>query len=313
MQNPFAIVPIKGISSPASKDKPMEGGKWKIVEEFNGKSHEDGGIDIEVSGGVVKRIHAPYDKPDEIAKKGKFWKGLASGAYGFAEGFVDAGTFGLTDKYTDQLYGKIEDKMGGTESEKRERASIRGYSTAAGAMTNVPSMFFGAGIQQTTKGLGEGISKGSPDSKFAQQVGYYLPKAGSAVNKAMFGVWDDNTAKMFGMEGGAIRDFTDIYMGPQKAAPQGGPGGPAPSEGPMPEMQRGPAFPQMPYPRQGGALRQEIAGAGSGGRGTGGSGIDLSGIPQMEYGEMGGPLQLRPHPIYSAQTQDYLNKYGVNV
>lgn len=300
------------MASPASKEKPMEGGKWKIIEEFNGKSHEDGGIDIEVSGGLVRRIHAPYDKPDEIAKKGKFWKGLASGAYGLAEGFVDSATFGLTDKATDKLYGKIEDKMGGTESEKRERASIRGYSTAAGAMANVPSMFLGFGVQQTTKGLGEGISKGSPDSKFAQKVGFYLPKAGSAVNQAMFGLWDDKYAKYVGQKG-AISDLTDIYMGKEAQAPQGGPGGPAPSEGPMPEAQRGSAFPQMPYPKQGGTLRQEIAGAGSGGRGTGGSGIDLSGIGPMEYGEAGGPLQFRPHPVYSAQAQGYLGKYGINV
>ena len=48
------ISPIPGI---------MQGGKWKVVDEFRGRSHRDGGIDIEVSGGIVRRIHAPDSKP----------------------------------------------------------------------------------------------------------------------------------------------------------------------------------------------------------------------------------------------------------
>jgi len=32
-----------------------KGGKWELVTEFKGKTHEDGGIDIEISGGTIKK------------------------------------------------------------------------------------------------------------------------------------------------------------------------------------------------------------------------------------------------------------------
>ena len=64
MHNAFHITPVKGLP------KPMQGGKWEIVNEFRGRSHRDGGIDIEVEGGQVRRIHAPNEKPDVIAKNG---------------------------------------------------------------------------------------------------------------------------------------------------------------------------------------------------------------------------------------------------
>lgn len=37
-----------------ARDHMKAGGKWQIVEEFKGKTHKEGGIDIEISGGMVK-------------------------------------------------------------------------------------------------------------------------------------------------------------------------------------------------------------------------------------------------------------------
>jgi hypothetical protein len=51
----------------------IPGGKWDIVTEFKGKSHENGGIDIEVLGG---KIGYTGKEPNLKAKKGGFWKTL---------------------------------------------------------------------------------------------------------------------------------------------------------------------------------------------------------------------------------------------
>ena len=51
----------------------IPGGKWDIVTEFKGKSHENGGIDIEITGG---KINYTSKEPNLKAKKGGFWKTL---------------------------------------------------------------------------------------------------------------------------------------------------------------------------------------------------------------------------------------------
>lgn len=51
----------------------IPGGKWDIVTEFKGKSHENGGIDIEIAGG---KINYTSKEPNLKAKRGGFWKTL---------------------------------------------------------------------------------------------------------------------------------------------------------------------------------------------------------------------------------------------
>jgi hypothetical protein len=51
----------------------IPGGKWDIVTEFKGKSHENGGIDIEIAGG---KINYTSKEPNLKAKRGGFWKSL---------------------------------------------------------------------------------------------------------------------------------------------------------------------------------------------------------------------------------------------
>lgn len=158
------------------------GGKWEIVTKFQGKSHKEGGIDLEVNDGYVRRISGT-DDVDDIAKNGRVWRSVGAGAYGIGEGVLDTITFGATDALTDWGYEGLQ-KIGGStsEDEKREQDSIRGYGITAGAIGGAVLTGggnVGSAIQQGTKGLGMGVSKGSPDSKFAQGVGTYLPLAGS--------------------------------------------------------------------------------------------------------------------------------------
>ena len=177
------VVPVK-----LGKEKSMAGGKWEVVKEFKGRSHKDGGIDIEVGGGYVRSINAQGEKPDVIAKNGRFWKNLGAGLYGAGEGLLDTITMGATDPLTDLGYTALQKAGGSSADEIREQNSVRGYTTAAGAITGgilTGGATTGSAIQQGAKGIGAGVSQGSPDSKFAQGVGTYLPIAGSIAGMAV--------------------------------------------------------------------------------------------------------------------------------
>jgi hypothetical protein len=163
------------------------GGKWEIVTKFKGKSHEQGGIDLEVNDGYVRHISG-MDDADDIAKNGRFWRSFGATAYGIGEGLLDTITLGATDQLTDIGYTALQNVGGSSADERREQNSLRGYGTTAGAITGAVltgGATTGSAIQQGAKGVGAGVSQGSPDSKFAQGVGTYLPLAGSIAGMAV--------------------------------------------------------------------------------------------------------------------------------
>jgi len=334
------ITPIKGIAP--RKEKAMEGGKWKIIEEFNGKSHEDGGIDILVQGGVVKRIHAPFHKPDEYAGLGSFFKSLGAGAYGIGEGLLDTITLGATDKLTDMGYEGLQRLGGSSEQEIREQNSVRGYGTTAGAITGgilSGGATTGTAIQQGAKGLGAGVSYGSPDSKFAQAVGTYLPLAGSIAGMAVGNAGYGGGIKAAKEGAEAATKAGDLAKAAQltdKASKLSKFSGIASTAGNISKynpliqaglstMMRPQAQPQVGGVQQGvrevtpflgpgmkqsyKELGQEIAGGGAPSRGTGMSMMD--GV--QNFGGEGGPIQFQQQPIFAAEAYNYLNKYGINV
>lgn len=163
------------------------GGKWEIVTKFKGKSHEEGGIDLEVNDGYIRHISG-MDDADDIAKNGRFWRSFGATAYGIGEGLLDTLTLGATDTLTDIGYDALQKVGGSSADEMREQNSLRGYGTTAGAITGAVltgGATTGTAIQQGSKGVGAGVSQGSPDSKFAQQVGTWLPLAGSVAGMAV--------------------------------------------------------------------------------------------------------------------------------
>ena len=163
------------------------GGKWEIVTKFKGKSHEQGGIDLEVNDGYIRHISG-MDDADDIAKNGRFWRSFGATAYGVGEGLLDTLTLGATDTLTDAGYAALQKVGGSSADEMREQNSLRGYGTTAGAITGgilSGGATTGSAIQQGAKGVGAGVSQGSPDSEFAQQVGTWLPLAGSIAGMAV--------------------------------------------------------------------------------------------------------------------------------
>lgn len=307
MHNAFHITPVKGLS------KPMEGGKWKIVEEFNGNSHDEGGIDLEVSGGYVKRIHSPYDKPDEIAKNGRVWKNIGAAAYGAGEGLLDTLTLGATDQLTDLGYEALQKAGGSSADEIREQNSIRGYGTAAGAITGgilSGGAATGSAIQQGAKGVGAGVSQGSPDSKFAQGVGTYLPLAGSITGMAMGNAGYAEGSKLAGLasKAGKITKFNPIIQGARSAVGAIGPQQPL-NLGPTQEVIRQATPFISPNMKEGyRQLGEELKGDGVRRRGTGGTEMD----EEVSYGGGRGPIQFQQQPVYASDAYNYLRNYGIN-
>lgn len=172
-------------------DGKRSGGKqrsWELVKEFKGPSHKRGGIDIEVGDGYVKTLSGKNIQTEDVAKNGRIWRDVGATAYGIGEGLLDTITMGATDPLTDAGYNALQRVGGSTEDEKREQNSLRGYGTTAGAIGGAVltgGATTGSAVQQSAKGIGAGVSAGSPDSKVAQQVGQWLPLAGNIAGMAM--------------------------------------------------------------------------------------------------------------------------------
>jgi hypothetical protein len=292
----------------------MSGGKWEIVDEFQGRSHRDGGMDIEVMGGQVRRIYAPNEKPDEIAKNGRVWRSIGAGAYGLGEGLLDTLTLGATDQLTDLGYSALQKVGGAKGDELREQNSIRGYGTAAGAITGgilSGGAATGSAIQQGAKGVGAGVSQGSPDSKLAQGIGTYLPLAGSIAGMATGNAGFAEGSKLAGLASGAgkLTKFNPLFQAGMSAMNSTGRQQPL-NLGPTQEAIRG----LTPY--TGPAMMESYQQLGTDIKNAGGpahqtSYTNLEGGAPSYAGE--GPIQFRQQPISAAEAYSYLNRYGINV
>jgi hypothetical protein len=337
------VMPVK-----MGKEKPMVGGKWEIVKEFRGRSHKDGGIDIEVGGGYVRNINAQNEKPDVIAKNGRVWKDIGAGAYGVFEGTLDTVTMGATDQLTDLGYSALQKAGGSTADEIREQNSIRGYGTAAGAVLGgvvSGGATTGSAVQQAAKGIGAGVSAGSPDSKFAQGVGTYLPMAGSvagmAVGNAGYGdaikgaTAAGDTAKAAGdtakaasqaSKAAALTKMSNIATSANKLNKYApiiqGAAGALNSTSPQQPLNLGPAQEGIrnitPYVspmimNSKGKMGKKMSGAGGPANQSGYSNEDNEGMtPLMSGGAQQGPIMFRQQPLTQKAAFNYLGRYGIN-
>jgi hypothetical protein len=324
------VMPVK-----MGKDKPMTGGKWEIVKEFRGNSHKDGGIDIEVGGGYVRHINAPNEKPDVIAKNGRVWKSIGAGLYGAGEGLLDTLTMGATDQLTDLGYSALQKAGGSSADEIREQNSVRGYATTAGAITGgilSGGSATGSAIQQGAKGVGAGVSQGSPDSKVAQAVGTYLPLAGNiagmAVGNAGYGdaikgataAGDASKAasltKMSNLatNAGKVSKFNPLFQAGMSTMGALGKQQPL-NLGPTQEAVRG----LTPYTTPGmmnsyRELGRELRGEGRGMNQSASSPMDraVGSTPFFSEGMGEGPIMFRQQPLTQEAAFNYLSRYGIN-
>jgi hypothetical protein len=91
----------------------IPGGKWDIVTEFKGNSHENGGIDIEVLGG---KISYTGKEPNLKAKRGGFFKSIGSGVRNVVSKVKDAGIVSKAKDvgfaYSDYVFGSVGNVAG---------------------------------------------------------------------------------------------------------------------------------------------------------------------------------------------------------
>lgn len=320
------VMPVK-----MGKEKPMTGGKWEVVKEFSGKSHKDGGIDIEVGGGYVRHINASNEKPDVIAKKGRVWRSIGAGLYGAGEGLLDTLTMGATDQLTDLGYKGLQKLGGSTDDEIREQNSVRGYTTTAGAITGgilSGGSTTGSAIQQGAKGLGAGIGQGSPDSKTAQAIGTYLPLAGNIAGMvtgnagygdAIKGATEAGNlskaaslTKMSNIAGtaGKVSKFNPLFQAGMSAMDALGRKQPL-NLGPVQEGVRG----VTPF-LSGSMMKSygQLAGGGGPANQSGYGNMGGAMSPSMfSGGEDDGPIMFRKHPLVQESAANYLGRYGINI
>lgn len=70
--NPMVMAGIKAVQNRkpvVAKSSFPSGGKWEVMQEFKGKSHDNGGINLEVGDGYVRKIDGT-EEADDIAKNG---------------------------------------------------------------------------------------------------------------------------------------------------------------------------------------------------------------------------------------------------
>jgi hypothetical protein len=228
---------------------------------------------------------------------------------------LDTLTLGATDQLTDLGYSALQKVGGAKGDELREQNSIRGYGTAAGAITGgilSGGAATGSAIQQGAKGVGAGVSAGSPDSRLAQGIGTYLPLAGSIAGMATGNAGYAEGSKLAGLASGAgkITKFNPLFQAGMSAMNATGRQQPL-NLGPTQEAIRGltpytgPAM--MESYKQ---LGREIKNAGGPANQTSYTNLDGA---MPTYGAEGGPIQFRQQPISAAEAYSYLNRYGINV
>jgi hypothetical protein len=98
----------------------------------------------------------------KFAGGGSVFKDIAAGAYGAGSGVVNT-LIPFAEPFTDMGYQALQNAGGSTEDEMREQDSIAGYAKAgASALTMATNpTSISSGINQISKGLGQGISKGN--------------------------------------------------------------------------------------------------------------------------------------------------------
>ena len=129
---------------------------------------------------INKNKYMPSKYIKKYGDGGRLAKDIGAGLYGVGEGLLDTVTFGATDQFTDMGYKALQEAGGSTEAQKDQQNSINSFSKIGGAVAGgfLNPASTGTAIGQTSKGLSEGISYGSPDNEDAQNISAGIGMAG---------------------------------------------------------------------------------------------------------------------------------------
>ena len=159
----------------------------KPALKFAGNALQDvGQFSKKLTTDAVRNVDRVKDRAFKNFDLKSTLKDIGATAYGLGEGLLDTVTMGATDKLTDMGYKGLQKLGRSSEAEIRQQDSLRGYGNTGGAIGGgiLNPGAIGAAIGEGAEGLGEGVGKGSPDSKFAQGVERYAPVIGNLASMA---------------------------------------------------------------------------------------------------------------------------------
>lgn len=162
----------------------VPGGKWDMIKEFKGKSHAQGGIDIEITGG---KVNYTGKNPKIKAKNGGFWNAIKD--VGLTIGDTALGTVGSVagiksmqdiideDQYTNDKFdqaGNFTGKLAGTALKVIPVTAP--VAAAAGAV---------GGIVNNVAGIDEKNYDPSQHTSKLDKAGDLINAAGTVANMAV--------------------------------------------------------------------------------------------------------------------------------
>ena len=172
----------------------IPGGKWDIVTEFKGKSHENGGIDIEIGGG---KINYTSKEPNLKAKKGGFWNALKDVGLGIVDTQLStignvAGIKSMQDIIDEDQYSNDKFDEAGNFVGKLAGTALKVIPVTAPIASAVGTA---GGMVNQVAGIDERYYDPSKHTSKLSQAGDIISAVGSVVGMAVGGATSASASK----------------------------------------------------------------------------------------------------------------------
>lgn len=172
----------------------IPGGKWDIVTEFKGKSHENGGIDIEITGG---KINYTSKEPNLKAKKGGFWKAIKDVGLGIIDTQLStignvAGIKSMQDIIDEDQYSNDKFDEAGNFVGKLAGTALKVIPVTAPIASAVGAA---GGIVNQVAGIDQRFYDPSKHTSKLSQAGDIISAVGSVVGMAVGGATSAGASK----------------------------------------------------------------------------------------------------------------------
>ena len=174
----------------------VPGGKWDVVKEFKGKSHANGGIDVEVAGGKIK--YTGKD-PKFKAKNGAFWNTLGDIGYTGVDALLGtvgsvAGIKSMQDIIDEDQYRNDKFDEAGNLAGKLAGTALKVIPVTAPVASAVGAV---GGIVNNVAGIDEKNYDPSKHTSKLDKAGDIINTVGTVAGMAVTAGVASNAAKTF--------------------------------------------------------------------------------------------------------------------
>jgi len=174
----------------------VPGGKWDVVKEFKGKSHANGGIDVEIAGGKIK--YTGKD-PKFKAKNGAFWRTLGDIGYTGVDALLGtvgsvAGIKSMQDIIDEDQYRNDKFDEAGNLAGKLAGTALKVIPVTAPVASAVGAV---GGIVNNVAGIDEKNYDPSKHTSKLDKAGDVINTVGTVAGMAVTAGVASNAAKTF--------------------------------------------------------------------------------------------------------------------